>query len=197
MTRKIFSDLPKSVWSKVKTGTVAVLRALGFGLAIVFVQSLSRPFGKCTVEPTKVAIYSNRTIALLRALVHVIPVGIAVAEIELNWQEHWVSIAKDLSYYQYAAKAHEIAIQASLAAILFTYIKYEMALSHSLPFGDLFPGLQLNQLSTLWSTDIWASACANHLLLRRRLSFLVLHLACVILAVVTGPFERDSAYAPA
>ena len=176
------------LWSKVKSGSSAVFRALGLGLAIVLFRSLSRPFGKPFSEPTKVAIYSNRTIALLRALVHVIPFGLAVGEIILNWQEHYLGgNVQSLSYYQYAAKAHEICIQASLAAILFAYIRFEMALGHGLPFGALFSGLQLNQVSTLWSAEFWASATTRHLPIHRRLSLVCITFICITLAAVGGP----------
>ena len=179
---------PSDFWSKVKSGSSAVFRALGFGLAIVLFRSLSRPFGKSFSEPTKVAIYSNRTIALLRALVHVIPFGLAVGEIVLNWQEHYLGgNVNNISYYQYAAKAHEICIQASLAAILFAYIRFEMALGRGLPFGALFSGLQLNQISTLWSAEFWASATTRHLPIQRRLSLFCITFICITLAAVGGP----------
>ena len=176
------------LWSKVKSGSSAVFRALGFGLAIVLFRTLSRPFGKPFSEPIKVAIYSNRTIALLRALVHVIPFGLAVGEIVLNWQEHYLGgNINNVSYYQYAAKAHEICMQASLAAILFTYIRFEMALGHGLPFGALFSGLQLNQVSTLWSAEFWASVTTRHLPIQRRLGLVCITFICIALAAVGGP----------
>ena len=184
--RKSFplSDL----WSKVKSKSSAVFRAVGFGLAIVLFRSLSRPLGKSFSEPTKVAIYSDRTIALLRALIHVLPFGLALGEIILNWQERYLGgNLKDVSYYQYAAKAHEVCIQASLAAILFSYIRFEMALEHGLPFGALFSGFQLNQISTLWSAEFWASVTARHLPIHRRFSLACITFICILLAAIGGP----------
>ena len=184
--RRSFS--PSDLWSKVKSGSSAVFRALGFGLTIVLFRSLSRPFGKSFSEPIKVAIYSNRTIALLRALVHVAPFMLAMEEIVLSWRERYLGgNFNKVSYYQYAAKAHEISIQGSLAAILFAYIRFEMALGHGLPFGALFSGLQLSQVSTLWSAEFWASATTRHLPIQRRLKLVCITFICIALAAVGGP----------
>ena len=101
-------------------------------------------------EDVKIAIRRNRTMALLHSLIHVIPVGVAMWEIIFNWNMYYAgSIIYNQVYYQFAAKAHEVAIQASLAAIVFSYVRHEMALGQGLPFGALFSGLQVSQVSYL------------------------------------------------
>lgn len=46
--------------------------------------------GKGFEESTKIAIRKRKSVALLRALLHVIPVGMALWEIQLNWNTYYV-----------------------------------------------------------------------------------------------------------
>ncbi|KAL9066627.1 MAG: hypothetical protein Q9161_007457 [Pseudevernia consocians] len=97
-------------------------RALGLNLIFSFFVFLRyKTVGKGYTEPTKIAIRKSRTTALLRALIHIIPVGVALWEIVLNWNTYFVGYAVyEQAYYQLGAKAHEIAIEASLSAVIFT-----------------------------------------------------------------------------
>lgn len=80
--------------------------------------------GKGFDEPTKVAIHQSRSIACLRALIHIAPLGVALWEIILNWNTYFVGATiRNIAYYQFGAKIHEMAAQASLAAVVFTYIR--------------------------------------------------------------------------
>ncbi len=125
---------------------------------------------------------------MLRALIHVIPVGVALTEIIINWSGYYVGAsANGLSYFQFVAKAHEMTIQASLAAIVFSYVRYELSLGQGLPFGALFSGLQVTRVSFLWSMEFWGSACSDHLPIRRRLSLLLVIFTCVVQAATAGP----------
>ena len=88
-------------------------------------RSLRRlSIGKGYDEPTKVAIRQSRTTALLRALIHIAPMGVALWEVIWNWNTYYVGATiRNLAYYQFGAKVHEMAAQASLAAIVFTYVR--------------------------------------------------------------------------
>ena len=80
--------------------------------------------GKGYSEPTKVAIRRSKMTALLRAFIHVGPLGVALYEIILNWNTYYVGASiRNIAFYQFGAKIHEMAAQASLAAIVFTYIR--------------------------------------------------------------------------
>ena len=126
--------------------------------------------------------------ALLHSLIHVIPVGVAMWEIIFNWNTYYAgSIIYNQVYYQFAAKAHEVAIQASLAAIVFSYVRHEMALGQGLPFGALFSGLQVSQISYLWSMEFWGSLTSGYLPIRRRLGLLMIILLSFLLAAASGP----------
>ena len=146
--------------------------------------------GKGYTEQTKIAVRRSRTTALLRALVHVIPVSVALWEIELNWNTYFVGYdIYDQAYYQFGAKVHEIAIEASLSAIIFSYIRYELMLGDGIPFGALFSGLQVSQASYLWSMEFWGTVCSNpnSVLLKSKLRLIIIIAVSVFLAAVAGP----------
>ena len=80
--------------------------------------------GKGYTEPTKIAIRRSRTTALLRALIHVVPLSVALWEVILNWNTYYVGESiRNIAYYQFGAKVHEMTAQASLAAIIFTCVR--------------------------------------------------------------------------
>ena len=158
--------------SAIQDGSKVLFRALGLSLIVAgfrFLRHLS--IGRGYSEPTKVAIRQNRTIALLRALIHIAPVSVAIWEIVLNWNTYFVgSEIRNLAYYQFAAKIHEMTAQASLAAIIFSFVRFELSIGAGLPFGALFAGLQISQAIYLWSMEFWGSVCSKHLPLRRKIA---------------------------
>ena len=115
----------KSCWSAIQDGFRVLFRILGLYLIVAGVKALRHTsVGKGYDEPIKKAIRQSRKTALLRALIHVAPVSVALWEIVLNWNTYYVGATiRNLAYYQIGAKTHEIAAQASLAAIVFTYIR--------------------------------------------------------------------------
>lgn len=92
-----------------------------------------------------------------------------------------------LAFYQLGAKVHEISAQASLAAIVFTYVRHEMLLGQGLPLGALFSGLQVSQASYLWSMEYWGLICSKNFSLRKRLCMILVITIAVILAATVGP----------
>ena len=164
------------------------LRAFGLQLFGRILRSIRHPMGKGLHEKTKIAISQNRSTALLRALIHLVPVGVAMYEIILNWNTYYVgSTSYSQAFYQTLAKAHEIMIQASIAAIVLTCIRKELAVGEGIPFGLLFAGLQVSQISYLWSLEFWGSFRTAALRSYSRLTLLVLIPVCIILATVCGP----------
>lgn len=85
-------------------------------------------------EPWKRAIDGGRLFALYRCFPHIIPVGITIAIISLNiysiyWSDHGTPYQNAiLQAWQYAAKAHEILMGASLYIIALHRIKYSKML---------------------------------------------------------------------
>ncbi|KAF6226151.1 hypothetical protein HO133_009017 [Letharia lupina] len=164
-------------------------RALGLNVIFSFFVFLRhKAVGKGYTEPTKIAIRRSRTAALLRALIHIVPVGVALWEIVLNWNTYFVGYAiYNQAYYQFGAKIHEIAIEASLSAVIFSYVRYELMLGDGIPFGALFSGLQVSQASYLWSMEFWGTVRSKNISLKSKLRLLVVVTASVFLAAVAGP----------
>ena len=159
------------------------LRSIGLGIVVTAFAALRKDF----VEPTKVAIRCSRVTALLRSLLHVIPLAVAITEIVLNYRGYYYGGYFSLQpYYQLAAKAHEITMQASLALIVLSFIRHHVAFSGGLPFGTFLGGLQFLQPSYLWSSELWASVAMKDSP-RRKFIPLAFLIACGILAVTLGP----------
>lgn len=111
-------------------------------------------------------------------------------EIILNWKGHYIGIAFDKqSYYQFAAKAHEITLQASLVAIALSYIRLQLTVGSGLPFGAFLSGLQITQISYLWSTELWSSLFVSSTTfhLGRKLTLLAMVTICGLIAATAGP----------
>ena len=112
-------------------------RVFSLSVFIHAFESLRYLTGRGRHEPLKVAIQQSRRIALARCLIHGIPVGFALFEIILNWNNYYVGVnTYSVALYQLIAKIHEIMIQASLAAIIFSFIRHELVLGGGLPFGQ-------------------------------------------------------------
>ena len=177
-TRKLLQD-----------GSKTLCRVLGLNLMVSLAVLLRhKALGKGYAEQTKIAIQESRTTALLRALIHIIPVGVAMWEIVLNWNTYFVGHAVyNQAYYQFGAKAHEIAIEASLSAIVFSYVRYELMLGSGISFGALFSGLQVSQASYLWSMEFWGTVCSRTISLKSKVRLLVVITTSVFLAAIAGP----------
>ena len=175
-------------WAKSKDIARSVLRALGFAILAHTFTKLGHLTGRGLHEPVKIAIRKDRAIALLRNLIHLIPVSVSLCEIILNWNTYYVGVPiYNQAVYQLLAKIHEIAIQASLAAVIFSYIRHELTTGKGIPFGALLSGLQISQVSYLWSMEFWGTIRSVHLSLRRKLALLILAFTCIILAALSGP----------
>ena len=176
------------IWNRTKFLGNIIPRALGLPLLTHGLELLRHPLGKGLHESTKTAMCQDRSVALLRALVHVIPVSAALCEIILNWNVYYVGAGKyNQATYQLVAKVHELMIQASLATIIFTGIRNEMVFGQGIPFGLLSSGLQTTQLSYLWSMEFWGSLQNGSYKSYRRIRLLLLILMCVLLASICGP----------
>jgi hypothetical protein len=164
-----------------QSGFITFCRTFGLNL-------LPALFAAKIAEHAKIAVHKNRLTSVLRALIHLVPVCVAVTLIALNCHQLYLGpYLNNISLLQFAAKLHELIMQASLAAILLTYIRYELALGVGLPFGALFSGLLITQISYLWSLEFWGSISSTKIPIRRRLSLLVVILIIILLAATVGP----------
>ena len=134
---KPLPPLPRG-WPRIRHETGLFLRGIGLGIVVTFFRGI---FTKDFLEPEKVAIRRSRITALLRTLIHVVPVGLAIFEIVLNLKGHFVGKTFDKqSHLQFVAKAHEISMQASLATIILSYIRHQISTSKGMPFGAFLSG---------------------------------------------------------
>lgn len=184
-----FSNPVRPAWHILQNSTTILFRALGLHVIVSAFRSLRHlAIGKGYDEPTKIAIRKSRTTALMRALIHIVPIGVALWEIVINWNTYYMgATVRSQAYYQFGAKVHEMTAQASLAAIVFSYIRYEMSLGQGLPFGAMFSGLQISQASYLWSMEFWGSICSKHLPVRRRIGMVLIIVVAIVLAATVGP----------
>ena len=73
------------------------LRGIGLGIIPTILRDL---FRRDFSEPQKVAVHQSRTIALFRALIHVVPLTVALMEIIINWKGNYIGMTFDKqSYY--------------------------------------------------------------------------------------------------
>ena len=93
---------------------------------------------------------------------------------------------------QFVAKAHEMSMQASMAAISLSYIRQELIGHGFVPFGAMFPATQITQLSSLWSAEFWATVSSKYFTKHRLLRFLIIVPLCIILAAGAGPASAIS-----
>lgn len=185
---KPLPPLPRG-WPRVRDEVGLFLRTIGLGIVVTAFHGY---FSKNFQEPEKVAIRRSRVTALLRALIHVVPLGISIFEIVLNLRGYYVGKQFDKqNYLQFAAKAHEIAIQASIATILLSYIRFHISTDKGMPFGAVLGGLQFLQVSYLWSSELWSSIVSKDFQRRKKICFVSLIFVCTIIAATAGPSSAN------
>ncbi|KAF2787332.1 hypothetical protein K505DRAFT_190649, partial [Melanomma pulvis-pyrius CBS 109.77] len=138
-------------------------------------------------ESPKVALYHNRGVALLHWLLHIPPLAGAVTLIVINITRYVVSYEpRATATLQFAAKLHEVLMQASIATVLLSYIRAR-AYQDFIPFGSLFAPINTPNLAYLWSLEYWSSFTSKTLPISNRLvSGLVITFG-ILLAAVVGP----------
>jgi hypothetical protein len=144
---------------------------------------------KTTVEQRKVAVYQSRRMAALNSLLHVIPLAVAGNLLGLHWSKYWVGpVSDDATSLQFAAKAHELLMQASLIDTLL-YIIRSQALNGYLPLGALAGAAQAPQLSYLWSLEFFSAIFAPRRTFKQRhkIGFVLSTSALLFMTAVVGP----------
>ncbi|KAI4194521.1 MAG: hypothetical protein LQ350_007728 [Teloschistes chrysophthalmus] len=148
----------------------ALFRSLGLNLLVYVLQHL---LGFGLDEIPKKAFQRDRLMALLRATIHILPFTVAMGEVIINWRGYYIG-------------ANEMAMQSSLAVIVFGYVRHVIFTGSALPIGALLSGLQLTQVSYLWSMELWGIASAK-IPWRRKVAVMTLIIVAVLLASTVGP----------
>lgn len=185
---KSLPRLPRG-WTRVCHESGLFLRSIGLGILVTAFQGF---FTNNFSEPEKVAIRQSRVTALLRALIHAWPLGLAIFEIIINWKGHYVGPLFDKqNYLQFVAKAHEILMQASIATIVLSYIRYQVSAGKGMPFGAVLGALQFFQIGYLWSVEFWSAIVSKDFQLRKKICFAVLIVICITIAATAGPSSAN------
>ena len=164
----------------VKVGTWPTLRRYNYSLL-----SSLRP--KRT-ESLKPVLTQSHSLVFFRNILHIFPTLICLALIALNTQSLYMNSHKAwVPLLQYAAKVHELLIQASIATVALDYIRYELIREENVPFGAIFPAISTGSVASLWSGELWAVRSANCLDGRKKAKFFALITFCTLLATVAGP----------
>lgn len=180
-------------------GLSTASRALGVNLFLKLLDS-GNPFlaRGPQVERKKVALCQNRWTATARCLIHIVPSVLSLTIVILNLKGYYIGDelagpsgydSQKLGALQFAAKLHELTIHASIAAMVLSYLRYELALGKGLPFGAMLAGNQFTDLSFLWSIELWGALSSwrvPHTWIRRTVMAAILILATLI-AAAAGP----------
>jgi hypothetical protein len=163
------------------------LRQLRLQLLNYFIQPLG--WWNSTSEQRKVAMYQNRSMALLLSLLHAPPLTGAIMLLYAYYTEFWVGFRFDATvYFQFLAKLQELLMQASIIHINMSIIRM-MAVDSYVPLGILSGATQSAQLSYLWSLDFWSAlrakdSCRPY---RTRVLFTVCFPVLLLLTALVGP----------
>ncbi|PWY93398.1 hypothetical protein BO94DRAFT_532333 [Aspergillus sclerotioniger CBS 115572] len=172
---------------------LALLKNLGI---TSFYNTCCKIRGIEVTERPKVFMYRSKTLASIRCVLHVVPVGAAFGLLILNSAGYYIGgelsgasgqDTEKLAALTFAAKLHELLMLASLGSILITYIRRELAFGEGLPFGAIFTSLQFQDISFLWSLSMWGSI--QHDWQRRSTKWFILSLMviCTLLGLTAGP----------
>ncbi|KAF2171402.1 hypothetical protein M409DRAFT_50848 [Zasmidium cellare ATCC 36951] len=141
-------------------------------------------------ENKKVAIHKSQRTAAIRCLVHLIPFSVAVALLRLNFTSaHFTGdIGSPVTTtLQFAAKAHEIMMVASLATALLSLLSFHLNQPRGLPFGAAFANLQAMQLTYVVSPELLGTLRSRQFTWKFRCYLFVDLLVAPVLMATVGP----------
>ena len=149
-------------------------------------------------ERKNIAIDDSRKLALGRCAVHLLPVSVSVLILVINLRQIFIGIdfesaihseTVNLALLQTAAKLQELLIVASLAAVTFQLLRYELLHGDGLPLGLLAAGFEFTKLSFLWSPETLGTLTDTFTRARsiRRFALLLFVLTAGTLATLAGP----------
>ncbi|KAK2735964.1 hypothetical protein FQN57_001037 [Myotisia sp. PD_48] len=108
--------------------------------------------GNTRFEGPKPAIVASYRFVLLGFTVHAIPFSVAIVLIFLNFKEFYYHDA-NRTLLQFVAKAHELSMQSSIAAMVLDFMRSRLAGGKGLPFGALGAFLVPANVAWLWSKE--------------------------------------------
>ncbi|KAI5357793.1 hypothetical protein Slin14017_G118060 [Septoria linicola] len=145
-------------------------------------------------ETPKTVVSGSLKRAVLRNLVHILPITVLSSLIWLNWGHYYIgpSFIIDpeknsifMGGIQFCAKLEELLCVASLAAIILHALRHEL-LGDGVPIGLLSSGIWFSSVSAFWSPDFRGAISWSNSSWRRARSCIHL-VVCGLLALTIGP----------
>jgi hypothetical protein len=143
-----------------------------------------------SMEKPKVAIYKDRRVALVRSVIHLVPMVIALIMLSLSFKG---TVVPSYTPYrstilQFVAKFVEVLIQASLVDIYLGVIRSKVLKGDwRLPLGSFFGPIHTTNISYLWSLDFWAQLKSDYQPWRQRLFLFLFSVCIIVVAILSGP----------
>ncbi|KLU87925.1 hypothetical protein MAPG_06915 [Magnaporthiopsis poae ATCC 64411] len=138
-----------------------------------------------------VVIFKHRGVALLAAVVHILPLAGSVAIAWLLRRDRWIGATLDPNLnlvIQIAAKVLELLIMASLSAMIFTFVRSEVALGKGAPLAAYLAGGAIRSPAYIISDEFWGMARGTFSSNPKKYCFLLFSLLCCVVASLTAPF---------
>ena len=147
------------------------------------------------VEPRAAAAHRERWLNVLYCLLHMVPLAATITILILNARGvYWQDLGRPnqntiLQFLQYAAKAHELTMTASLTAIVVHQIHYDLSSPKGVSLGFLTAGFRLSNPAFVCTKEFFGGAMARvHAKGMSRFSALTYLLVLgVALTLVVGP----------
>jgi len=138
-------------------------------------------------ERRKIAMHHSRPIAAYHILLHVVPLGAAISLLCLNWFSVFVGPEfSNAAALQFAAKIHELLMQASIGEVVLAIIHTQM-MTGSIPLGALSTSMRASHLSSIWSLDFMSAVTSQSFVGWRKLLFATLVPILILLISLVGP----------
>jgi hypothetical protein len=138
-------------------------------------------------EEPKAVLEKNRCMALVRLAVHILPLLGCILLFYYNLKIVLLPASSAYTILQFVAKLHEVLMQASIASILISHLRYEATSPNPIPFGSIFAGVRLTIISYLWSLEYFGLMSAQRLKLGTKLRMVLHIMFSLLLAVGVGP----------
>jgi hypothetical protein len=172
---------PNGTWPRFRN----CLRLLRLQCIGVIFQNSTR--WKSSTEHRKVAMYHSRQIVTSHVLLHILPLSAAATLWALQWTKYWIGMQTNVSTpLQFAAKFHELTMQASLVEVLLCAIRTEVVAGY-VPLAALSGITQPTQLSYLWSIDFLSLFASPALRGWKRVALLFIIPFLLLLISFVGP----------
>jgi hypothetical protein len=110
----------------------------------------------------------------------------AIALIILNCTTYFVGDFNHSTGLQFAAKLHELLIQAAIADVLFTFVRIQ-ATGGYIHLGALVAPINALQVSYLWSLEFWSTVPSQAMARYQKFLFMAFVPLLVILGALVGP----------